>query len=60
MIVAQEGSLQMLSGYYMHAFEKTVNGDGPTVAVPADAQDAGHGNLRMSQDAIGIAYGWDM
>ncbi len=42
-----------LSGYYMHAFEETVKGDSP-----ANPQDAGHGNLRMSQDAIGIAYGW--
>ena len=44
-----------VSGYYMHAFENTVNGDSPT-----NPQDAGHGNLRMSQDAIGIAYGMDL
>jgi long-chain fatty acid transport protein len=44
-----------LSGYYMHAFEETVKGDSP-----ANPQDAGHGNLRMSQNAIGIAYGWDL
>ena len=44
-----------LSGYYMHAFEKTVKGDSP-----ANPMDAGHGNLRMSQDALGIAYSWDM
>ena len=44
-----------LSGYYMKAFEETVKGDSPL-----NPMDAGHGNLRMSQDAIGIAYGWDM
>lgn len=44
-----------LSGYYMHAFEETVKGDSP-----ANPQDAGHGNIRMSQDAIGIAYGWKL
>ena len=44
-----------LSGYYMHAFEETVKGDSP-----ANPMDAGHANLRMSQNAIGIAYGWDL
>jgi long-chain fatty acid transport protein len=48
-----------LSGYYMHAFEETVKGDSPGAPGPA-IQNAGHGNLRMSQNAIGIAYGWDL
>ena len=38
-----------LSGYYMHAFEGEVNGTG-----------VGNGiNLKMDQDALGVAYGWD-
>ncbi|MBL1276549.1 MAG: outer membrane protein transport protein [Ectothiorhodospiraceae bacterium] len=44
-----------LSGYYMHAFEETVKGDSP-----GNPADAGHGNIRMSQNAIGIAYGWKL
>jgi len=44
-----------LSGYYMHAFQETVKGDSP-----GNPQDPGHANIRMSQDAIGIAYGWDL
>lgn len=42
-----------LSAYYMHAFENEVNGTAPT-----NPMDAGHGDLKMSQDAIGVAYGW--
>lgn len=45
-----------LSGYYMHAFEETLNGSSPGTG--AAMQNAGHGNLKMSQDAVGVAYGW--
>jgi len=44
-----------LSGYYMHAFEETVNGSG--VATFPGAQNAGGANIGMSQNAFGIAYG---
>jgi len=44
-----------LSGYYMHAFEETVNGTG-VVAFPG-AQNAGAADISMSQNAFGIAYG---
>jgi len=44
-----------VSGYYMHAFEETVNGSG-TVAFPG-AQNAGGADISMSQNAFGIAYG---
>lgn len=46
-----------LSGYYMHAFEKDVNGSSPGTGAGA-MQNAGHSKLRMSQNAVGIAYGW--
>lgn len=42
-----------LSAYYMHAFENEVKGSSPS-----NPQNAGHGDLKMSQDAIGVAYGW--
>lgn len=44
-----------LSGYYMHAFEETVNGTG-VVAFP-NAQNPGGADISMSQNAFGIAYG---
>jgi long-chain fatty acid transport protein len=44
-----------LSFMYMHAFEKKVNGSGSIPAVPFGGGEA---NLRMSQDSIGVAYGW--
>lgn len=37
-----------LSGYYMHAFEETLNGTGVSAGV----------DIKMDQDAVGIAYGW--
>jgi len=40
---------------YMHAFEKKVNGSGSIPAVP---YGGGEANLRMSQDSLGVAYGW--
>ena len=35
---------------YMHAFKKTVTGTGPTTGI----------NLGMSQNSLGVAYGWKM
>ena len=43
-----------LSAYFMHAFENEVKGDSPS-----NASDAGHGDLKMSQQALGVAYGWN-
>jgi long-chain fatty acid transport protein len=43
-----------LTVMYMHAFETTVNGSG---SIPL-AMGGGEANLRMSQDSLGIAYGW--
>jgi long-chain fatty acid transport protein len=43
-----------LTVMYMHAFEKEVNGSG---SIPL-AMGGGEANLRMSQDSLGIAYGW--
>ena len=42
-----------LSLAYMHAFENEVKGSSP-----ANFSSAGHGDLKMSQDSLGIAYGW--
>ncbi|HUG22231.1 MAG TPA: outer membrane protein transport protein, partial [Albitalea sp.] len=41
-----------LTFMYMHAFEKKVNGSG---SIPLGGGEA---NLRMSQDSLGVAYGW--
>ena len=43
-----------LSIAYMHAFENEVKGSG---SIPP-AFGGGEANLRMSQDALGIAWGW--
>jgi long-chain fatty acid transport protein len=45
-----------LSVAYMHAFEKKVNGSG---SIPA-AFGGGEANLKMYQDALGVAFGWKM
>jgi long-chain fatty acid transport protein len=42
-----------LSGYYMHAFENDVLGT--TTGTP---NTIGNGDLKMSQNAVGVAYGW--
>jgi long-chain fatty acid transport protein len=42
-----------LTVMYMHAFEKKVNGSGSMSGF-----GGGEANLRMSQDSIGVAYGW--
>lgn len=50
-----------LSLAYMHAFENEVKGSN---SVPPGAPPAGFGggeaNLKMYQDSIGIAYGWNL
>jgi long-chain fatty acid transport protein len=43
-----------LTFMYMHALEKEVNGSG---SIPL-AFGGGEANLRMSQDSLGVAYGW--
>ncbi|MDH5352193.1 MAG: outer membrane protein transport protein [Betaproteobacteria bacterium] len=43
-----------LTVMYMHAFEKEVNGSN---SIPM-AFGGGNANLRMSQDSLGVAYGW--
>ena len=45
-----------LTFMFMHAYENTVNGSD---SIPA-AFGGGEVNLKMSQNAFGIAYGWDM
>jgi len=54
-LTIQLSSASELSFMYMHAFEKTVNGSGSIPAVP---YGGGEANLRMSQDSLGVAYGW--
>ena len=44
-----------LSIAYMHAFEKKVRGEN---SVPNDF-GAGNANLKMYEDSLGIAYGWN-
>ena len=45
-----------LTFMYMHAFENTVKGSG---SVPL-AFGGGEADIKMQQNAVGIAYGWDM
>ena len=45
-----------LTFMYMHAFENKVNGSG---SVPAPF-GGGEADIKMQQNAVGIAYGWDM
>ncbi len=40
-----------VSAFYMHAFENSVSGNGSASADDAD-------KITMSQDAVGISYGW--
>ncbi len=48
-----------LSFAYMHAFEKKVNGSG---SIPGGQNGFGGGdaNLKMHEDSLGIAYGWNI
>jgi long-chain fatty acid transport protein len=41
---------------YTHAFEDSVNG---TNAIPAQF-GGGNVKLKMQQDSIGVAYGWNL
>lgn len=50
------GSMEMTAGY-MHALNKKVNGSGSIPAVPFGGGEA---NLKMYQDALGVAVGWKM
>jgi long-chain fatty acid transport protein len=43
---------------YMRAFENTVNGSGSIPPGPPPGFGGGEANLRMSQNALGIAWGW--
>jgi long-chain fatty acid transport protein len=43
---------------YMHAFENEVNGRGSIPPGPPPGFGGGEANLRMSQDSLGIAWGW--
>jgi long-chain fatty acid transport protein len=52
------GSNGELTVMYMHAFENTVNGQGSIPPGPPPGFGGGEANLRMSQDSLGIAYGW--
>jgi long-chain fatty acid transport protein len=45
-----------LSFAYMHAFEENVNGSGSIPAIFG----GGETNLKMYQDSLGIAYGWQL
>lgn len=45
-----------LSIAYMHAFEKKVNGEN---SIPG-AYGGGDANLKMYEDSLGIAYGWNI
>jgi long-chain fatty acid transport protein len=48
------GSMVEITVAYMHAFEKKVDGSG---SIP-DTMGGGEANLRMSQNAFGVAVGW--
>jgi len=48
------GASGELTLMYMHAFEKDVNGNG---SIPITF-GGGEANLRMSQDSLGVGYGW--
>jgi len=48
------GSNGELTAMYMHAFESKVNGSGSIPGILA----SGDANLRMSQDSLGVGYGW--
>lgn len=41
----------------MHAFEKEVKGPG---SIPTPVFGGGNADIKMSQNAVGIAYGWDL
>jgi long-chain fatty acid transport protein len=47
-----------LTVMYMHAFETEVKGSGSIPPGAPPGYGGGEANLRMSQDSLGIAYGW--
>jgi long-chain fatty acid transport protein len=50
-----------LSIAYMHAFEKKVNGSGSIPpGMPPQGFGGGDANLKMYEDSLGIAYGWNI
>lgn len=49
-----------LSVSYMHAFNKQVNGASSIPPGAPPGFGGGEANVKMSQDAIGVAYGWKM
>jgi len=53
--MASNGELTVM---YMHAFEKEVNGSGSIPPGPPPGFGGGEANLKMSQNSLGIAYGW--
>jgi long-chain fatty acid transport protein len=48
-----------LSFAYMHAFEKKVNGENSIPGGP-NGFGGGDANLKMYEDSLGIAYGWNI
>jgi long-chain fatty acid transport protein len=48
-----------LSFAYMHAFEKKVNGSNSIPGGP-NGFGGGDANLKMHEDSLGIAYGWNI
>ena len=48
-----------LSIAYMHAFEKKVNGENSIPGGP-NGYGGGDANLKMYEDSLGIAYGWNI
>ncbi|MES2013301.1 MAG: outer membrane protein transport protein [Pseudomonadota bacterium] len=53
-VLANKGELSIA---YMHAFEHSVNGSNSIPNVPLGG---GNANLKMYQDSLGIAYGWQL
>jgi long-chain fatty acid transport protein len=53
-VTVETSKTSELTVMYMHAFEKKVNGSG---SIPAGF-GGGEANLRMSEDSVGVAYGW--
>lgn len=50
-----------LSFAYMHAFEEKVNGSGSIPGgVPPSGFGGGEANLKMYEDSLGVAYGWQL
>lgn len=48
-----------ISMFYMHAFEEEVKGSNAIPAIFSAGGDTGEPDIKTSQDAFGIAYGWN-